>query len=193
MEKFIRIESRLINVNTIADIYSDVYNNTWYIVMHTYDGAAYLKELPEHIDTIDDIADAYIDLITSFLASKEPDELVLDLDAYDSGNMNENETKSESTENSCENCTYCDTRDDSSKFCVIYNKELPGTACDLYKRAETAITERTELTKLKVSVKFLQKYCENKRGCKGCLFSGSMTEGCRLAQTPEDWNTDCLM
>lgn len=82
MEKFIRIESRLINVNTIADIYSDVYNNTQYIVVHTYDGAAYIKELPEHIDTIDDVSGAYIDLITAFLANREPDELVLDLNKY---------------------------------------------------------------------------------------------------------------
>lgn len=42
-----------------------------------------MKPLPEHIDTIDDSAGTYIDLITSFLASKEPDELVLDLNAYD--------------------------------------------------------------------------------------------------------------
>ena len=83
MEKFIRIESILINVNTIADIYPDVHNGTQYLMLHTNDGDAYLKELPEHIDTIDDVASAYIDLITTFLSSKEPDELVLDLNAYD--------------------------------------------------------------------------------------------------------------
>lgn len=84
MEKFIRIESTLINVNTIAGIYANIYNNTQYIVINTNDGGTYFKELPEHVDIIDDIAGAYIDLITEFLASKEPDELVLNLNAYDS-------------------------------------------------------------------------------------------------------------
>ena len=84
MEKFIRIESTLINVNTIAGIYANIYNNTQYIVINTNDGGTYFKELPEHVDIIDDIAGAYIDLITEFLASKEPDELVLDLNKYKS-------------------------------------------------------------------------------------------------------------
>lgn len=82
MEKFIRIDSILINVNTVADIHPNAFNE--YITIHTNDGATYIKQLPEHIDSIDDVAGAYIDLITSFLASKEPDELVLDLNAYDS-------------------------------------------------------------------------------------------------------------
>ena len=84
MEKFIRIESTLINVNTIADITPNFYNDNQYVVIHTNDGATYTKQLPKSFDTIDDIADAYIDLITSFLASKEPDELVLNLNEYDS-------------------------------------------------------------------------------------------------------------
>lgn len=82
MEKFIRIESILINVNTIADITPNFYNDNQYIVIHTNDGSTYTKQLPKSIDTIDDLASAYIDLIASFLASKEPDELVLDLNAY---------------------------------------------------------------------------------------------------------------
>lgn len=84
MEKFIRIESTLINVNTIADITPNFYNDNQYIVIHTNEGATYTKQLPKSFDTIDDIARAYIDLITTFLSSKEPDELVLDLNAYDS-------------------------------------------------------------------------------------------------------------
>lgn len=84
MEKFIRIESTLLNVNTIADITPNFYNDNQYIVIHTNAGDSYIKEIPKSIDTIDDVADAYVDLITSFLASKEPDELVLDLNAYKS-------------------------------------------------------------------------------------------------------------
>lgn len=88
MEKFIRIESTLINVSAIADIYPNVFNDC--ITIHTNDGATYIKQLPEHINTldginrIDDITSAYLDLIASFLSNKEPDELVLDLNAYDS-------------------------------------------------------------------------------------------------------------
>lgn len=84
MEKFIRIDSTLINVNTIANIHPNVFNDTECIIIDTNDGANYIKYLPKHMDTIQDITGAYIDLITSFLASKEPDELVLDLNAYDS-------------------------------------------------------------------------------------------------------------
>lgn len=106
----------------------------------------------------------------------------------------ENETKSESTENCCENCTYCDTRDDSSKFCVIYNKDLSGTTCDLYNNAETYNAKRAERTKLKDAVNLIQAYCTAHQGnCKGCLFSDNYKLGCPLAQLPEDWNTDCLM
>lgn len=82
--KFIKVNSNLINVNNIADIHAEAYERTTFIIINTNSGINIMKPLPEHIDTIDDIADAYIDLITSFLASKEPDELVLDLDAYDS-------------------------------------------------------------------------------------------------------------
>ena len=84
MEKFIRIESTLINVNTITDITPNFYNDHQYLVIHTNAGDSYIKELPKSIDTINDIADAYVDLITSFLASKEPDELVLNLNEYKS-------------------------------------------------------------------------------------------------------------
>jgi len=83
MEKFIRINSILINVNTIADIYPNVFDNTECIIIDTKDGVNHLKQLPKHIESIDDIAGAYIDLITSFLSSKEPDELVLNLNKYD--------------------------------------------------------------------------------------------------------------
>lgn len=101
------------------------------------------------------------------------------------------------TENCCENCAYVGTRDDSSKFCVIDDKELSGTVCDLYNSAETAMTERTERTertKLREAVNFIQTYCAAHQGnCKGCLFSDNYKLGCPLAQLPEDWNTDCLM
>ena len=83
MEKFIRIESVLLNVNTVADIHPNVFNDTECIIINTNDGTKYIKPLPKHIDTIDDVAGAYLDLITSFLASKEPDELVLNLNEYD--------------------------------------------------------------------------------------------------------------
>lgn len=98
----------------------------------------------------------------------------------------DSETKSDSTENGCEKCAYLG----SSNFCMILGKTLKTVACDRYKSRETNIIERSELTKLRVSVKFLQKYCENKHSCTGCPFSGSMDEGCRLAKTPELWNTD---
>ena len=84
MEKFIRIASVIININTITDIHPNVFNETDCIIIDTNDGAKYIKPLPKHIDTIDDVAGAYLNLITEFLASKEPDELVLDLNAYDS-------------------------------------------------------------------------------------------------------------
>lgn len=96
------------------------------------------------------------------------------------------ETKSESAENHCEDCAYLG----SSNFCVIPGKTPSAEPCDCYKSIKTHIIERAELTKLKVSVKFLQKYCENNHGCKDCPFSGSMDEGCRLAKTPELWNID---
>lgn len=83
MEKFIRIESMLLNVNTIADVHPNVFDDTECIIINTTDGVNYFKYLPKHVDTIEDIAGAYIDLIASFLSSKEPDELVLDLNAYD--------------------------------------------------------------------------------------------------------------
>ena len=84
--KFIKVNSNLINVNNIADIHAETHEdlNTTFLIINTNNGTNIMKPLPEHIDTIDDIADAYIDLITSFLTSKEPDELVLDLDVYDS-------------------------------------------------------------------------------------------------------------
>ena len=84
MEKFIRIESTHINVNTITDIHPNVFNDTECIIIDTNDGANCIKYLPKHIDSIDDVTGAYIDLITEFLASKEPDELVLDLNKYKS-------------------------------------------------------------------------------------------------------------
>ena len=196
MEKFIRIESTLINVNTITDVHAEAHENlnTTFLIINTNNGTQFMKPLPESIDDITDMGGVFLDMITTFLASKEPDELVLDLDVYDSGNMSENETNSESTENCCENCTYCDTRNDSSKYCVIYDKELSGTACDLYKNAETGMTKQAERTKLREAVTFIQTYCATHLGnCKGCLFSDNYKLGCPLAQLPEDWNTDCLM
>ena len=108
--------------------------------------------------------------------------------------ITESETKSESTENRCDTCAHLGTRDDSSKFCVVFGKELSDTACDLYKSAETAMTEQAERDKLKEAVNFIQTYCVAHQGnCKGCLFSDNYELGCPLAQLPEDWNTDCLM
>lgn len=104
--------------------------------------------------------------------------------------VNEKEFKSESTENCCENCAYLGTRDDSSKFCMIPGKEVSDKVCDLYKSTETYKAEQVERTKLKEAAQLLQKYCANNHNCKDCPFSGSMDEGCRLAKTPELWNTD---
>lgn len=100
--------------------------------------------------------------------------------------VNEKEAKSESTENCCENCAYLG----SSNFCVIPSKTPSTEPCDCYKSIATNIIERSELTKLKVSVKFIQKYCANKHNCKGCPFDGSEGGGCRLIQEPRFWHTD---
>ena len=98
----------------------------------------------------------------------------------------------EATFNGCINCAYSGTRDDGSKFCMIPGKRPSDKACDRYKSVESAIAERTELTKLKEAVQFIQTYCEAHRaeGCKGCRFG---YDGCTLAQPPKYWNTDCLM
>ena len=100
----------------------------------------------------------------------------------------------EATFGGCINCTYLGTRDDGSKFCMIPGKKPSDKACDQYKSVESAIAERKELTKLRKAVQFIQTYCETHRaaGCKGCRF-GYGYDGCPLAQSPERWNTDCLM
>lgn len=96
-------------------------------------------------------------------------------------NISEDDAKSESAENCCENCyekCVLSTRDSSSKF---------GTTPD--KSSSTNIIEQSELTKLRVSVKFLQNYCE-RHNCKGCPFDEGIYEGCGLVQEPKFWNTD---
>ena len=105
--------------------------------------------------------------------------------------ITESGTKSDSTENRCENCAYLGTQDDSSKFCMIFSKELSSTACDLYKSIDTYKTEQTERTKLREAVNFIQTYCAaHQETCKDCPFNYKYKLGCALAQLPEDWNTD---
>lgn len=106
--------------------------------------------------------------------------------------ITESETKSESTENYCETCTYLGvgTRDDSSKYCMIPGKTPSTVPCDRYKSIETYKAERVERTKLREAAQFIQKYCANKHNCKGCPFDGSEGGGCRLIQEPRFWHTD---
>jgi len=98
--------------------------------------------------------------------------------------ISETESKSESAENGCEGCAYLG----SSNFCVIPGKTPSDETCDQYKSIATNIIERSEFTKLRVSVKFLQNYCVNHHNCKGCPYDKG--EGCELTQEPRFWNTD---
>lgn len=68
------------------------------------------------------------------------------------------------------------------------SKSEPTETCDRYKSETTNIIEQSELTKLRVSVEFLQEYCENKHNCKGCPFDAG--EKCGLERLPKNWNTD---
>ena len=109
--------------------------------------------------------------------------------------ITESETKSESTENCCENCAYLGTRNDDSHFCMIPGKTPATMTCDCYKSKETYKAERTERTKLREAIQFLQNYCTHNRSCKGCPFyrNENGRYECNLVQIPRYWGTDCLM